>query len=134
MMNLVQRSILALAFLVTALLKILSPPTVAAELQALGLGEVLLPIIVGLELLLAVSLLLPPTWRAGSWLALSFSVGALAYLTWLQVHGIDLKVCGCFGSREVGLDAHVAVLIGLLGLSALLLAGSETSTGTRDPR
>lgn len=70
------------------------------------------------RLIIAV-VILSSRWRIGVIGAFVFALFGAVYLLVLRVLGLDLELCGCFGSKRVGLVPHLAMLLGIMLLSLI---------------
>jgi hypothetical protein len=121
------RLLLVGALTAVALLKFLGGRGPERDMTALQIGPQVATAIAIFELALAAALL-SPFWHKALWGTLLFSLLALTYLLLLRWLEIDVRTCGCFGARRVGLAGHVAVLTGILVVSAYALVAWQRPT------
>jgi hypothetical protein len=113
------RAILAAVLVVAAIFKLLGGPAPQRDMRALHITPHVVTVIAVVEITIAVALLSFAHRFALSAVFLFCILSlSLAYLMVLRALDIDVRQCGCFGTRRVGLAGHVLILAGMLILSA----------------
>lgn len=121
------RLVLALVFVSTAAMKLVEDKSRVRELHSLRLSDTMLVLVAALEIAIAAAIV-SPRWVWGVRAAFLFGASAALYLIVLRAFAYDLTICGCFGSKRVGVGAHFAILFGVMLVSLSILGSRSRSS------
>lgn|GEM_PF-4097785 len=121
------RVALAAVLVGTGLLKFVEESGRMQRIHALRLSDSLLFVVATVEFVIALGLL-SKYWRVAARAAFVFGAVAATYLILVTLLGYDLTICGCFGTRHVGVLGHLSVVFGILFTSVALLGPIEGSS------
>ncbi len=84
----------------------------------------------GVELAVA-ALLLLPRWLYGAWSSLGLGIVFFLYISALELYGVPVDECGCFGETRMGLATHLGIILAILLLSYSCLQASARQVSRR---
>ena len=113
----------------TAALKLFEDKTRLRELHALRLDDTMLVLVSAIEIAIAAAIP-SPIWVWGVRAAFAFGAAAAAYLIVVKALGFDLTICGCFGTRRVGVGGHFAIVFGCMLVSLSILGAHARPPAT----
>lgn len=66
-------------------------------------------------------LLLTRKWRVATLACTALTASFAVYLFLLTAIGVDLRICSCFGPKEISPDSHFILLLGILAVCVAII-------------